>query len=192
MSELEISEGGTVQFPMIRHAAEVGWKPLPPGAALRKRGGEAGMLFRDEVEAALHRFNPWLGGDAARAALERIEALPPTVEGNREILAWLRGERQWYDEAEERHRPVRLIDFERPDANVLQVTWEWRIKPPARKGNRADVMFVVNGVPVAIVEHKNPKDRDAIEKGVAQLRRYEKETPELIGSAQLFHVTPYQ
>ncbi len=189
MTELEISEAGSVQFPMIRHAAEVGWTPLPPQAALRERGGEAGMLFHDELEAALHRFNPWLGDDAVRAAVERIEALPATIEGNREMLAWLRGQRQWYDEAEERHRPVQLIDFERPDANVLQVTWEWKVKPPARKGNRADVMFVVNGVPVAIVEHKNPTDRDAIEKGITQLRRYERETPELIGSAQLFNVT---
>ena len=189
MTELEISEGGTVQFPMIRHASEVGWKPLPPGAALRKRGGEAGMLFRDEVETALRRFNPWMGGDAARAAVERIEALPPTIEGNREMLAWLRGERQWYDEAEERHRPVQLIDFRTPGANVLHVTWEWKVKPPARKGNRADLMFVVNGMPVAIVEHKNPRDADAVERGVAQLRRYELETPELMGSAQLFNVT---
>ena len=70
------------------------------------------------------------------------------------------------------------------------MTWEWRLKPPARKGNRADVMFVVNGVPVAIVEHKNPTDADAIERGVKHLRRYEIETPELIGAAQLFNVTP--
>ena len=63
------------------------------------------------------------------------------------------------------------------------------MKPPARKGNRADVMFLVNGVPVCIVEHKNPKDGDAIERGITQLRRYEKETPELIGAPQLFNVT---
>ena len=69
------------------------------------------------------------------------------------------------------------------------MTWEWRLKPPAHKGNRADVMFVVNGVPVAIVEHKNPTDADAIELGVTQLRRYERETPELMGAAQLSNVT---
>ena len=189
MTELEISEAASVQFPMIRHAAEVGWTPLPPRVALRKRGGEVGMLFHDEVEAALHRFNPWLGDEAVRAAVERIEALPATIEGNREMLAWLRGERQWYDEAERRQRPVRLVDFATPDANVLHVTWEWTLTPPARKGNRADVMFVVNGVPAAIVEDKNPTDRDAIEKGVAQVRRYESETPELLGTAQLFNVT---
>ena len=50
-------------------------------------------------------------------------------------------------------------------------------------------MFVVNGMPVAIVEHKHPKDADAIERSITQLKRYEKETPELMGTTQLFNVT---
>ena len=174
---------------MVRHAAEVGWTPLPPEVAMHKRGGEDGMLFRDELEGALGRFNPWMTDDVIRSVVERIEAIPPTIEGNREMLAWLHGERQWYDEAEKRHRRVRLVDFETPAVNVFHVTWEWKLKPPARKGNRADVMFVINGVPVAIVEHKNPKDADAIERAITQLRRYEIETPELIASPQLFNVT---
>lgn len=82
-----------------------------------------------------------------------------------------------------------MIDFEHVADNVFHVTWEWKIKPPARKGNRADVMFVVNGVPVVIVEHKNPKDGDAIERAIKQLRRYELETPELLATTQLFNVT---
>ncbi|MDQ7247282.1 type I restriction endonuclease subunit R [Dongia sedimenti] len=189
MSEMKISEAGTVQFPMVAHAAAIGWTPIAPEVAKQKRGGESGMLLRDELEAALAKFNPWMTADAIRQVMEKLEAIPPTIEGNRETLAWLRGERQWYDEAEKRHRPVQLIDFDRPGENVLQVTWEWRLKPPARKGNRADVMFVVNGVPVCIVEHKNPKDGGAIDRGVTQLKRYEKETPELIGAPQLFNVT---
>ena len=189
MTDLKINEATSVQFPMVRHAAEVGWTPLPPEAAMHKRGGEAGMLFRDELEGALGRFNPWMTDDVIRSVVERIEAIPPTIEGNREMLAWLHGERQWYDEDEKRHRCVRLVDFETPNINVFHVTWEWRLKPPARKGNRADVMFVINGVPVAIVEHKSPKDADAIEWAVVQLRRYEIETPELLTSSQLFNVT---
>ena len=189
MTELNVNEAGAVQFPMVRHAAEVGWTPLPPRDALAMRGGEAGLLFLGELQGALRRFNPWMSDDAIRAVAENLQALPPTIEGNRQMLAWLRGERQWYDEAEQRNRRVTLIDFDTLAANVLHVTWEWRLKPPARKGNRADVMFVVNGAPVAIVEHKNPKDADAIERGVTQLRRYEIETPELMGSAQLFNVT---
>ncbi|MBA8843466.1 type I restriction enzyme R subunit [Ochrobactrum sp. RH1CCR137] len=189
MSEIRISEAGTVQFPMVNHAAGIGWTPITPEVAKQKRGGEAGMMLRDELEAALTRFNPWMTTDAIRQVIEKLEAIPPTIEGNRDMLAWLRGERQWYDEGEKRHRPVRLIDFEQPGENVFHVTWEWKLKPPARKGNRADVMFVINGVPVCIVEHKNPKDGGAIDRGVTQLKRYEKETPELIGAPQLFNVT---
>ena len=189
VTDLQITEAGSVQFPMVRHAAEIGWTAISPQQAMRKRGSAAGMLFRDDLGAKLARLNPWMTEVAVRQVIERLEAIPPSIEGNREVLAWLRGERQVYDEAEERNRRVRLVDFESPAANSLHVTWEWRVKPPARKGNRADVMFVVNGVPVAIVEHKNPKDANAIERGVSQLRRYEQETPELIAAPQLFNVT---
>jgi len=189
VSDLSISEGGSVQFPMVRHASEIGWVALAPEAAREKRGGDAGMLFRDDLAAKLRECNPWLVPDAIRQIIEMLDATSPTIEGNREMLSWLRGEHSWYDEVERRRRHVTVIDFERVEANVFHVSWEWRLKPPARKGNRADVMFVVNGIPVCIVEHKNPKDDDAIERGIGQLRRYEIETPELIGTPQLFNVT---
>ena len=190
MTDLNISEASTVQFPMVRHAAKIGWTPLSPQEALRKRGGETEMLFRAELAAKLKAFNPWMTDRAIGSVIEKIDAVPPTIEGNREMLAWLRGERQWHDEGEKRDRRVRLIDFDAPNANVFHVTWEWKIKPLARnKSNRADVVFVVNGVPVAIVEHKNPTDSRAVDHGVTQLQRYERETPELMGTAQLFNVT---
>ncbi len=136
MSEIRISEAGTVQFPMVNHAAGIGWTPIAPEVAKQKRGGEAGMMLRDELVAALARFNPWMTSDAIRQVIEKLEAIPPTIEGNRDMLAWLRGERQWYDEGEKRHRHIQLIDFGRPSENVFHVTWEWKLKPPARKGNR--------------------------------------------------------
>lgn len=189
MSTLAISEAGTVQFPMVKHAVEIGWTPLTPDAARARRGGDANMILRDELAAKLRQFNPWLRADDVRSVIESLEALPATIEGNRQILTWLRGERSWYDEAEKRQRPVKVIDFEQVNDNSFHVTWEWTLKPPARKGNRADVLFLVNGLPVCIVEHKNPKDGDAIERAVKQLRRYEVETPELLGAPQLFNVT---
>jgi hypothetical protein len=87
VSQLKISQAGSVQFPMVAHAAAIGWTPIPPGVAKQKRGGEAGMLFHDELEAVLARFNPWLLADAIRQLIEKLEAIPPTVEGNREMLA---------------------------------------------------------------------------------------------------------
>ena len=44
---LKISEAGTVQFPMVRHAAEIGWTTITPDDARVKRGGDAGTFFRD-------------------------------------------------------------------------------------------------------------------------------------------------
>ena len=190
MSQIKISEAKSVQFPMVKHASAVGWEQLAPEEAEGMRRGRANMLFPQVLEDKLRQFNPWLSDDQARAIVESIEALPATIEGNREVLRWLRGERQWYDENEQRHRTVQVIDFAAPAQNALDVTWEWKIEPPARaKGNRADVMFVANGIPVTIVEHKNPKDRDALTKAVTQLRRYEKETPELLAQAQLHNET---
>jgi len=189
MNMIKISEAGSVQFPMVKHAAEIGWKAITPVEALARRGGEAGTFLGDLLEAKLAEFNPWIGTDTVRSIVETLDALPPTIDGNREFLSWMRGERTWYDENERRHRPVKLIDFEHVGANGFYVTWEWKLKPPARKGNRADVMFLVNGIPVCIVEHKNPKLIDAIERAITQLRRYEMETPELLAAPQLFNAT---
>lgn len=187
---LKISEAGTVQFPMVNHAVEIGWTAVTDKDAQALRGGVAGTFFRSVLEAKLAEFNSWMTVDIVRSIIERLDALPPNIEGNREMLAWIRGERQWYDDAEKRHRAVTLIDFETVANNAFHVTWEWVSKPPARsKGNRADVMFVVNGLPVCIVEHKNPRDGDAIERAIKQLRRYELETPELLAAPQLFNVT---
>ena len=111
---MNISESGFVQFPMVDHAVGIGWTAITPVDALAKRGGVAGVFFRDVLEAKLSAFNPWLTTDAVRSIVETLDALPATIEGNREMLAWLRGERQWVDEAEQRHRAVTVIDFEQP------------------------------------------------------------------------------
>ncbi|HEY7830470.1 MAG TPA: HsdR family type I site-specific deoxyribonuclease [Solirubrobacteraceae bacterium] len=190
MTTLKISEAWTVQFPMVKYVHEIGWTVLTPEDAETKRHGTATMLFPDVLEDKLQEFNPWLTENQARAIVEKIEALPPTIEGNHEVLRWLRGQRQWYDENENRNRPVRVVNFDKPNQNEMHVTWEWKIEPPARpKGNRADIIFVLNGIPVTIVEHKNPKDGDALARGIKQLRRYEIETPELLAQPQLYNVT---
>jgi type I restriction enzyme R subunit len=94
---------------MVAQATAIGWTAIPPEVAKQQRGREARMLFRDELEAVLARFNPWLSADAIRQLIERLEAIPATVEDNREMMAWLRGERQWYDEAERRHLHIQLL-----------------------------------------------------------------------------------
>ncbi len=190
MSTTLANEAGTTQFPLVKHAAGIGWTPTADTEALRRRGGEAGLFFYKELEDALLRLNAGVvTPDNVQAVIQRMESVPDTMEGNREILEWLRGNRTVFVENEKRHRNVVLIDFTHPANNVYHVTYEWTFRALNKKGNRADVMFLVNGVPVAIVENKNPKLPDAMERAVKQLRRYELETPALLTMPQVFNVT---
>lgn len=158
------------------------------GASPARRRSRA-VLLR-ELEVALLRLNPGLvTPENVQSIIQRMESVPSTIEGNREILEWLRGNKTVFDERERRHRNVSLVDYQRLDRNTFHVTCEWTFKTGNRKANRADVMFVVNGVLVAIVENKNPKLPDAMERAVKQLRRYELETPELVTMPQVFNVT---
>lgn len=190
MSKNLANEAGTVQFPLVKHAAAIGWSVVSDLDALRMRGGEAGMFFYSELEAALLRLNPGIvTADNVQSIIQRMESVPNNIEGNREILDWLRGNKTVFVESEKRHRNVTMVDFANLDRNVFQITYEWSFKALNKKGNRADVMFLVNGIPLAIVENKNPKLPDAMERAVKQLRRYELETPEMMTMPQVFNVT---
>ncbi len=190
MTKLAI-EASSVQFPLVDHAAAAGWDRVNESEALRKRRGEGGLYFYDELEAALLRLNPGVVTPAdVSGIVQRLESLPTTIAGNREVLEWLRGKQTIYVDSEKRHRNVRLVDYDNTaGSNVFQVTWEWAYRNGTRKGNRADVVFVINGVPVAIVENKNPKSKDAMSKALVQLRRYELETPEMLTAPQVFNIT---
>lgn len=192
MSTLAL-EAATVQYPLVRHAVDAGWTFVSETEALARRGGEQGLFFHDELRAALLRLNPGVVTDENVAAIiAEIESAPPTIEGNKLLLDWLRGHRGVFVPAEKRTRAVRLIDFDAPAdpaRNVCHVTVEWAFRQKWKKGNRPDVVFLINGVPVALVECKNPKLRGAMEKALVQLRRYEQETPEMLVAPQVFNLT---
>ena len=74
MTMLKIGEPGTVQFPMVDHAGEIGWTPLTPQDAVYQRGGEDGVFLHGVLARKLRKCNPWLTEDAARAIVEKLEA----------------------------------------------------------------------------------------------------------------------
>jgi type I restriction enzyme R subunit len=185
-----ITELSSVQIPLVKYAKDIGWIIVPPDASVLKRRGEAGIFHYPDLEEALLRLNPDIvTPENAQSIIQQLEALPNTMEGNREVIEWLRGTRTVFVPAEKRRRNVTLIDFTNLDSNVFQVTYEWQFTPGSRKGNRADVVFLVNGIPVAIIENKNPKLGDAMDRAIIQLRRYELETPELVTTPQIFTIT---
>ena len=120
--------------------------------------------------------------------MRQLNLLRPTLEGNQDALSWLRGERSILSRTKNRERNVTLIDYDNPDSNRFHVTDEWTQKGVVHS-NRADVVFLINGIPVAIVETKSANKRDGLAEGVDQIRRYHDETPEMFTTAQLFGVT---
>jgi len=143
----------------------------------------------------LIELNPgFLNAGNVNEVIRRIEAVSNNVEGNAEILAWLRGEKSIYDHKEKRERNVTLIDFGTGDRlvastkNIFQVTDEWQYTN-GQETNRVDVMFLINGIPVAIVETKSARKTRGIEEGLTQIREYHHETPEMLTMPQVFDIT---
>ena len=54
MSTLSISEAGTVQFPMVNHAAAIGWTPVTPEAP----GADPRTAASASAEPA-RPYTPW-------------------------------------------------------------------------------------------------------------------------------------
>ena len=184
-----MSERAAVQNPMLEYADKIGWKSVSRSEAMQMRRGETGRYFADVLKAQLMKLNRnILDQSYYEDAMRRLNLLRPTLEENQKALSWLRGEKASFVSAEDRYRNVMLIDFENPDNNLFHVTDEWTQQGVVHR-NRADVVFLINGIPVAVVETKSANKRDGLAEGVEQIRRYHVETPEMFTVAQLFGVT---
>src|SRR3989337_3935607 len=166
------TERPTVQDPLVGYGVEIGWGYLSPDEALTLRRGQSGTLLYPTLRDKLIALNPGVVTvDTVDQVIARIESVRTTIEGNAEVLAWLRGERSVHVQSEKRQRNVTLIDFEHPAHNVFYVTEEWQYTN-GQHTNRADVMFLINGIPLAIVETKGATRQAGIDYGIARFRRY--------------------
>lgn len=182
-------ERAAVQRPLCKYVVEIGWRQVSRDAALTERSGEGGTFLYKTLERKLLDLNPGdVTKDNVREIIERIESARIGIEGNHEILRWLRGEQTVKVATEKRTRNVTLIDFDDIENNVFHVTEEWEYTN-GRHSSRADVMFLINGIPVAIVETKHANKADGIDRGLRQIRRYHAETPEMLTAPQVFDIT---
>ena len=175
---------------MLKYAHEIGWQSISPSEAMQMRGGNTASLYFTEVlKAQLLKLNKGIVDDSNCAdVMRQLGLLNATLEGNQEALSWMRGVKSTFVPSKNLERNVTLIDFENPENNLFHVTDEWEQQNAAHR-NRADVVFLINGIPVAIVETKNAGKSDGLALGVEQIRRYHNETPEMFTTAQLFGVT---
>jgi type I restriction enzyme R subunit len=202
-------EHKTVQARILAYAEAVGWTIVSREEAEKRRadfptrqsGETAGrnalaplsLFFDDLLDAKVREFNPRFA-EAEGALPGQFRHLHTDIYGNREFVEHLRNRGKFFDHEEKRERDLVLIDYDDLTAqparrrNVYEVTEEYAFHN-GHYGTREDVVFLINGIPVLVIECKNANKDEAIALGVDQIRRYHRETPELFVPQQLFTAT---
>ena len=184
------SERLAVQNPFIRYAEEAGWEYLPPGDALLLRGGEDSPILRRVLVEQLQRLNPDVVTSVTQAeeVADRLVRVRSDIEGNLQAWEYLRGLKTVFVQAERREKNLRLLDADQPENNTFHVTDEFTFSN-GRFTIRPDVVLLVNGIPVLIIEAKAATRMQGLAEALDQLRRYHWEGPELMALAQVFALT---
>src|SRR4029079_15923764 len=83
------------------------------------------------------------------------------------------------DKGEDKGELVHLVDFSNPDNNQFLATNQYTIIEN-NNNKRPDVIIFVNGLPLVVIELKNPADENAtIDKAFNQIVTYTKTIPSL-------------
>ncbi|RLA51719.1 MAG: type I restriction endonuclease subunit R [Gammaproteobacteria bacterium] len=191
-------EHKTVQARILEYAEAIGWTFVPRKEAEQQRGFDSdtppkdrakgrSLFFDNLLDAKVREFNPRYT-EAKGALLGQFRHLHADIYGNRDFVEHLRNRGKFFDHEESRERDLILIDYDNPSHNVYEVTEEWAFHN-GHYGTREDVVFLINGIPVIVIECKNANKDEAIALGVDQIRRYHRETPELFVSQQIFTAT---
>jgi type I restriction enzyme R subunit len=183
------AEGTAVQYPLIRYAEDAGWEYVSRERASELRRGDTGIVLHDVLIRQLQRLNPGtVDHIRAEDISKRLLRISPTIEGNLDAWEYLKGLKTVFVETENRERNIRLLDLVNVGANTFQVTDELRFTNGTHR-IRADVVFLINGIPVIIVETKAATHIEGIAEALEQVRRYHREGPELLAVLQLFGLT---
>lgn len=158
-------------------------EPAPPYGVLEKRASYGDVVLKRTLEQAIKHLNPALPETARQEALKAVLSVysPQLIDANEAFHKMLaegvpvtvmkdgqeRGERVW------------LVDFRSPENNVFyainQVTVIER-----NQNKRPDVILYVNGLPLVVIELKNPADEHAtIRKAFDQIQTYKAVIPSL-------------
>jgi type I restriction enzyme R subunit len=199
------TEHKTVQARILKYAQEIGWTYVPREEAEARRGFDPAvppkdrakgttLFFNDLLDEKVRLFNPRYS-EAEGALIGKFRHLHTDIYGNREFVDHLRNRGKYFDHEESRERDLILIDY-RDDLSLPKNRWCNRYEVTeefafhnGHYGTREDVVFLINGIPVLVIECKNANKNEAIALGVDQIRRYHRENPELFVPEQIFTAT---
>ena len=192
-------ENKTVQQRIIKYAGEIDWKFVTQGEAETWRGfnkstqerkdraASASLYFDELLYQKVREFNPNYS-ESQSVLLAQLNSLSTDIYGNRDFLTYLHNQGKYFYAAENRELDLKLIDYDDLSNNEYHITEEYYIHN-GNYGNREDVVFLINGIPILVIECKNANKDEAIALGVDQIRRYHRETPELFVPQMLFTAT---
>ena len=171
----------------------VGGPDMPPGPhALREN--YADTIFPSVIRGALARLNPNLPAEALDDAFRRLmRPEGSNLESrNRAFHRFaVNGVTVEYRDGQGaiRGAPVWVFDFEQPSNNDWLVVNQFRVEE-GNNNRRPDIVLFVNGLPLAVIELKNPGDEDAtIRSAWQQLQTYRAELPSLFAFNALLAVS---
>jgi len=163
-------------------------------AAERDDSGYRDVILERRLRQALQRLNPTLPPEAIEDAYRRLTRPeePSTVTQNHAVHKML------VDEVTvEYTRPdgsiggalVRVIDFDNPDNNDWVAVNQFTVVE-GQHTRRPDVLIFLNGLPIALMELKNPADENAtIWNAYDQIQTYKAQIPLLFAYNELLIIS---
>ncbi len=181
MDELTAELGAAAWFETLRirviSAADLAEEhPFDPGS----------VILSAVFSAVLQKLNPNIPQETLEPIVRALSRPPhPTpIQNNRWFHSLLTDgvEVEYRDSAsgEIRGGRARLIDYDNPRQNDLLVVRQLTVTGPSGKFIRPDLTVYLNGLPVAVIELKDPSDTGAdLNAAIGQLGRYMQTAPEL-------------
>lgn len=152
------------------------------------------VVLEPRLRAALRKINDHLPEDAIEQAVRVITRPPePTLEQNNRWFHRLLTSGIDVDyrtaEGETRGDKAWLVDFGRPERNDLLVVNQFTVKC-GNSTRRPDMVVFLNGLPVVVIELKDPTDEQAdIWKAYRQLQDYKQHIPSLFTYNELMVIS---
>lgn len=139
-------------------------------------------FHREDLLVSMRRLNPSLPADAMEQGIKQITniSIGTLEQNNEQFTLWMQNglEVGYLQDGEERTALMRLIDYERPERNLFKVVNQWRVEE--YKNKRCDMVVMVNGLPLVVVELKSAVSEDAtIDDAYKQIKNYQQSVPSL-------------
>ena len=140
-----------------------GWQYLSGGSIPRSSQRE--VLYIDDLEQFLSKANPDLTAEEVRQIMDtvRLAGAESDFATLHKVYGWMVNGIQFVPQSSQ-PRMIPLIDFEKPENNIFravnQFTVEYTNNGQA-KTRRPDILLFVNGLPLCVMELKNPADEHA-------------------------------